>query len=104
MGFSAIIPAAEVAAANSILENAGYGEDNFSVPLMSGEWKDGNAYDAYGMNVGGDEPDFRNAVAAIPNVDVRDAETGEVTFDEHAADLGLVREPPQEVEESAGLS
>ncbi len=94
MGFSAIIPAADVAAANAALEAAGYGESNFSVPLMQGSWKDGDPADAYGMNVGGNVPDFRAAVAAIPDVDIRDTEPGEVSFDEHAASLGLVREPP----------
>lgn len=91
MGFSAIIPAADAASANAALETAGYGKDNFSVPLMNTPWKDGNPTDAYGMNVGGEVPDFRDAVAAIPDVDIRDTELGTVTFDEHAASLGLVR-------------
>jgi hypothetical protein len=95
MGFSAIIPAADVAAANAALEAVGYGENNFSVPLMSDEWKEGNPHDAYGMNVGGNVPDFRDAVAAIPNVDIRDTDLGAVTFDEHAASLSLVRKPPE---------
>lgn len=101
MSFSAIIPAADAAAANAALKVAGYGENNFSVPLMSDEWKDGNPYDAYGMNVGGDVPDFRDAVAAIPNVDIRDTAPGTVTFDEHAASLKLTRKPtqPPEAEE-----
>jgi hypothetical protein len=59
---------------------------------MNAPWKDGNPSDAYGMNVGGDAPDFRAAVAAIPNVDIQDAAPGTVTFDEHAASLGLVRQ------------
>lgn len=95
MGFSAIIPSTEVTSANAALEAVGYGQGNFSVPLMRGPWKDGNPPDAYGMNVGGEVSDFRDAVAAIPNVDIRDTEPGEVTFDEHAADLGLVRKPPE---------
>lgn len=91
MGFSAIIPAADAISANAALEAAGYGKDNFSVPLMNAPWKDGNPYDAYGMNVGGDVPDFRDAVAVISNVDIQDTAAGTVTFDEHAASLGLVR-------------
>jgi hypothetical protein len=95
MGFSAIIRAVSAADANAALEAAGYGKDNFSVPLMQGAWKDGNPYDAYGMNVGGNVPDFRETVAAIPDVDIRDTDTGTVTFDEHAAALGLARKSPE---------
>jgi hypothetical protein len=93
MGFSAIIPAAEVTAANAALEAAGYGKNNFSVPLMQLPWKAGNPPDAYGMNVGDNVSDFRAAVSAIPNVNIRDTAPGEVMFDAHAASLGLAREP-----------
>lgn len=95
MGFSAIIPTTEVASANAALEAAGYGQGNFSVPLKIAPWAEGDDNVAYGMNVGGNVPDFRDAVAAIPNVDIRDTDLGAVTFDEHAASLSLVRKPPE---------
>jgi hypothetical protein len=103
MGFSAIIPAVDVADANAALEAAGYGSDNFAVPLMQGPWRtDGFSLSppaAYGMSVGGDVPEFREAVAAIPRVDVRDTEGDTSEFDQHLAVLGLSRKPTPELAE-----
>jgi hypothetical protein len=103
MGFSAIIPAVDVADANAVLEAAGFGSDNFVVPLMQGTWRtEGFSLSppaAYGMSVGGNAPDFRDAVAAIPRVDVRDAEGDASEFDQHLAALGLSREPTPELTE-----
>lgn len=96
MGFSAIILAVDVQDANAALEAAGYGEGNFAVPLMVGDWVDGAPPAAYGMSVGGEEPGFRNAVAAIPRVDIRDAEGDAADFDAHLAALGLSRAPRPE--------
>jgi hypothetical protein len=89
MGFSAIIPAALQADANAKLEAAGFGPENFSVPLWSGD----NPVPAYyGLNEGGDLPAFKDACEIISNVSIRIASSDDVEFDVHVNSLGLRRE------------
>lgn len=90
MGFSAIIPAADLDAANTTLEAAGFGPENFSVPLWRG---DEQTVDSYGLNASGNNPTFRTACEALANVSIRVAAPGAVEFDEHVAAEGLKREP-----------
>ena len=61
--FCAIIPVADMQAANTTLENDGYGPDNFSVPSYS---TGPNA--SYASLHSWNDPDFETAVKAIPNV------------------------------------
>jgi len=90
VGFSAIIPFAGGAAANTELESQGFGPENFSVPLWRG---DEELPEALGLNASGDSQEFRSACEAIADVSIRDAAPGAVEFDEHVASLGLKREP-----------
>lgn len=90
MGISAIIPATELMAANAALEAAGFGPENFSVPLWRG---DALEIDSYGLNAAGHDPNFNAAIEAIPNVSIREAASDAVEFDEHVAEEGLKREP-----------
>jgi hypothetical protein len=88
MGFSAIIPAADASEANAVLETAGFGPDNFSVPLMRG---DNPAIDSYGLNSSSQSQAFYEACSAIANVSVMTAPPGMVMFDEHVEAEGLSR-------------
>lgn len=62
MSFSASIPVAQMDAANTTLETAGYGPNNFSVPAFSGPSP------SFGLLHCWDNPVFEAAVAAIPGV------------------------------------
>jgi hypothetical protein len=65
MNFSALIPVADIQSAKSSLEAAGYGPDNFSVPVYTN--RPAPAYatlHAWGNNLA----DFYAAVKALPNV------------------------------------
>lgn len=62
--FSASIPVANMAAANTTLEGAGYGPNNFSVPAYAGPSATVALLHAWG------DPAFEAAVAAIPNVTI----------------------------------
>lgn len=66
MSFSASIPVANLEAANTTLEAAGHGQNNFSVP----ERPAGSTGDAThaGMSHLANDPVFQAAVAAIPGV------------------------------------
>jgi hypothetical protein len=59
---SASIPVAQMQAANTALQNAGYGPNNFSVPSYAGPSP------AFGLLHCWNNPEFEAAVAAIPNV------------------------------------
>jgi hypothetical protein len=101
MSFSAIIPASDLDSANVTLEEAGFGPDNFSVPL----WRDDEqAVDSYGLNASGLLPEFRLACEGIPNVSIRVAQPGAVEFDEHVTSLGLKREPTPIPEQQGTLT
>lgn len=91
MSFSAIIPAADLDTANASLEEAGFGPDNFSVPLWRGTEP---AIDSYGLNASGASPYFRVACDGLQNVSIREAAPGTVEFDEHVAAEGLTRVSP----------
>ena len=65
-GFSAIVPVADMAAANAALEALGFGPDNFSVPAFTG------AAASHGLFHAWNDPNFQAAVAAIPNVTIVD--------------------------------
>ena len=62
--FSASIPAANMQAANMILEEEGYGHNNFSVPAYAGPTASVALLHSWG------DPAFEAAVAAIPNVTI----------------------------------
>lgn len=62
--FSASIPVANMQAANTTLQNAGYGPNNFSVPAYGGPTPSVGLLHAWG------DPEFEAAVAAIPNVTI----------------------------------
>lgn len=62
--FSASIPVADMQEANTALEEAGHGPDNFSVPAYSGPSPTVALLHAWG------DPEFEAAVAAIPNVTI----------------------------------
>jgi len=62
MSFSAVIPLADMAAANQTLEGAGFGPRNFSVPVYTG------AIPSYATMHSWPDPAFIAAVKAIPNV------------------------------------
>jgi len=84
MSFSATIPAAQIESANATLDGAGFGPDNFSVPLRTG------AADATHAGLHSwDVPGFRAAVAAIPNVQITDGTGLNVTFSSHCAARSL---------------
>lgn len=90
MGFSVIIPAADLDAANASLEAAGFGPDNFAVPLWRGDVQE---VDSYGLNIAGDNPGFRAVVEDLPTRSIWEATSGSVEFDQHVAAEGLKREP-----------
>jgi hypothetical protein len=70
MSFSAIIPAANMAAANATLDAAGWGPANFSVPAYSTVATPQSAMlHAWGP------AEFRAAVAALPGVVILDGDT-----------------------------
>jgi hypothetical protein len=80
MGISAIIPVADVAAANAALRDAGFGAENFRVPLRSGN--------AEATHVGlhcWDNQAFLAAVQALPNVEVK-TDGSHVNFAEAATE------------------
>lgn len=60
--FSASIPVAQMQAANDILEEEGYGPNNFSVPAYAGPSP------AFGLLHSWNNPEFEAAVAEIPGV------------------------------------
>jgi hypothetical protein len=60
--FSASIPVANMAAANTTLEAAGYGPHNFSVPAYAGPSP------SFGLLHSWSDPEFEAAVASIPSV------------------------------------
>ena len=62
--FSASIPVADMDAANSTLELAGHGPNNFSVPAY------GSPSPTVGLLHAWGDPAFEAAVAAIPNVNI----------------------------------
>jgi hypothetical protein len=86
MSFSAIIPAANMEAANAALAAQGYGEDNFSIPLRAAG---APAATHVGLNMLADYPAFRAAIAALPDVSLQDAPIGTVAFDAHVEDEAL---------------
>lgn len=86
MSFSAIIPIAQMDAANASLEAAGFGPDNFSVPLRAAGAEEASHA---GLNMLGDAPAFRAAVQALPGVSMQDAPAGTVAFADHVADETL---------------
>lgn len=86
MGFSAIIPIAQMEAANAALEAAGFGRDNFSVPLRA---EGAEVASHAGLNMLGDLPDFKAAVAALPGVSLQDAPAGTVAFEPHVESKNL---------------
>jgi len=86
MGFSAIIPAAELDAANAALEAAGFGPGNFSVPLCA---SGGGDTTHYGLNSLGYPEGFWAAILALPGVSMRDAPQGTVEFFQHVEAEGL---------------
>jgi hypothetical protein len=89
VSFSAIISSDKVSEANLSLEAAGFGPENFSVPL----WKDDElAAHSYGLNSGNNAA-FEAAIEALGDVSIRKAAPGTVEFNEHVASLGLKREP-----------
>lgn len=93
MGFSAIITDEQKDSANAVLEDQGYGPDNFSVPLVP--TADTAAEPTHwGMNVLGSNPVFLEVVSNLSGVSVQIASRGIVGFIQHAADLGLVQKPP----------
>jgi hypothetical protein len=93
MSFSAIIPAANLAAANATLQAQGYGPGNFSVPLRVGP-TDAEASHV-GMNAIAGSAAFRAAVAALPGVSMRDAPLGAVEFAPHTTAQALRWEGPE---------
>jgi hypothetical protein len=62
--FSAIVPVAQMAAANAELEAQGFGPENFSVPAFSG------AQPSHAMFHAWSDPVFEAAVVALPGVTV----------------------------------
>ena len=84
MSFSATIPASQIESANAALEAAGFGPNNFSRPMRTGS---GDATHA-GLHSWND-PAFRAAVAAIPNVQITDGTGLEITFAAHASARAL---------------
>jgi len=86
MSFSAIIPVANLDAANAALEAQGFGPENFSVPLRAAGAEEASHA---GLNMMGDDPAFQAAVAALPGVSLQTAPAGTVAFDEHVQDEAL---------------
>ena len=77
--FSASIPAANMQAANAELEEAGHGPNNFSVPSYAGPSPSVALLHAWG------DPVFEAAVAAIPNVTIKQGTDPAATTKEAAA-------------------
>ena len=69
MSIAAIVPVAQLAAANAALELAGFGPRNFSVPCYGGSGCTHAALHAW------DDPAFLAALEAIPEVTLGDPET-----------------------------
>lgn len=85
MSFSATIPVAQIETANAVLELAGFGPDNFKVPLRTG------TADAthVGLHCIANDLAFRAAVALIPNVQITDGAGLSVTFAAHCSTRAL---------------
>lgn len=64
--FSAIIPVAQLQAANQFLEDEGFGPKNFAAPAFS------SAQPSHAMFHAWNDPVFRAAVETIPNVVIQD--------------------------------
>ena len=68
MSFSASIPVANIAASNAALQAAGWGPNNFTVPL----WTGGAIPAVAALHHIGNDPAFRAACAALAGATVRD--------------------------------
>jgi hypothetical protein len=79
--FSAIIPVADMDAANQALEALGYGPNNFSVPAFNG------ANPGFGLFHAWDDPAFQAAVETIPNVTITIGPTPPSALVTEATDL-----------------
>jgi hypothetical protein len=66
--FSAIIPVADMNAANNALEELGYGPNNFTVPAFN------SAQPGFALFHAWDDPAFRAAVELLPNVIITSGE------------------------------
>lgn len=77
--FSASIPASEMQAANTELEELGHGPNNFSVPAYNSPTAGVALLHAWG------DPEFEAAVAAIPNVTIKQGTDPAATTKEAAA-------------------
>lgn len=83
-GFSAIIPVANMAAANATLEAQGFGPMNFAAPAFS------SAQPSHAMFHAWNDPLFRAAVEALPNVVIQDGlETPRETVNVMASNIGV---------------
>lgn len=79
--FSASVPVANMQSANAVLEEAGYGPNNFSVPAYAGPSPTVALLHAWG------DPAFETAVLALPGVIVQQTLDDPVGSTSEAADL-----------------
>lgn len=84
MSFSASIPVANIAASNAALQAAGWGPNNFTVPL----WTGGAIPAVAALHHIGNDPAFRAACAALAGATVRDYGQLAVGMDATATAVG----------------
>lgn len=84
MTFTVTIPVANIAAANATLQSAGWGPNNFSVPL----WTGGAMPSVAALHHIGNDAAFRAACAALAGATVRDYGHLVVGMDATAAAIG----------------
>lgn len=84
MTFTVTIPVANITTANTILQTAGWGPNNFSVPL----WTNGVMPSVASLHHIGNDPAFRIACAALVGATVRDYGQLIVGMDDTATAVG----------------
>lgn len=84
MSFTASVPIASLAAANAAMEAAGWGPNNFSIPVFVNK----SVPDVAVMHHYATDPACRASAAAIPGVTVRDFGTLQIGMDATATALG----------------
>ena len=84
MTFTVTIPVANITTANTILQTAGWGPNNFSVPL----WTNGVMPSVASLHHIGNDPAFRMACAALVGATVRDYGQLIVGMDDTATAVG----------------
>jgi hypothetical protein len=83
MSISAIVPVDDVADANATLRDAGFGEENFRVPLRTGDGETTHV----GLHCW-DKPEFLSVIQTLPSVEVK-TDGSHVNFAEAAAEQAV---------------